>query len=224
MEEKLKAYVYSLFKGAPRSKKMIEVREEICSNTLERYRDLISTGASEEEAYDISVRSIGNLDELLDGLAYDDAEQESVGTVTASDKKRAAGTGVSVALYILSPVFLIGFAVAGEPIIGLIIMLVLVAVATGLLIYVRSVYPSYEARASHYHTEAEIKAWKDMHDYSKKADEHNKNPYSPVIWLTCTVIFFALGFGGHAWGICWIVFLIGAAVQALVNAIMSKDN
>lgn len=224
MEEKLKAYVYSLFKGAARSKKMIEVREEICSNTLERYRDLIASGASEEEAYDISIRSIGNLDELLAGLAYDDAELSEPRAVTENDKRRAAGTGAGVALYILSPVFLIGFAVAGAPIIGLLIMLTLVAIATGLLIYVRNVYRSYEAEQEHYHTEAEIKAWKDMHDYSKKAREEKKNPYSPVIWLTCTVIFFAIGFGAHAWYIGWIVFIIGAAVQALVNALMSKDN
>lgn len=224
MEEKLKAYVYSLFKGAARSKKMIEVREEICSNTLERYRDLIASGASEEEAYDISVRSIGNLDELLAGLAYDNAELQEPRAVTAGDKKRAAGTGVAVSLYIMSPVFLIGFAVSGQPVPGLLIMLVLIAVATGLLIYVRNVYPSFEAQQAHYHTETEIKAWKDMHDNAKRAHEQNKNPYSPVIWLTCTVIFFAIGFGAHAWQISWLVFVIGAAVQALVNALMSKEN
>lgn len=224
MEEKLKAYIYSLFSGAARSKKMIEVREEICSNTLERYRDLIASGASEEEAYDISVRSIGNLDELLAGLAYDTAELSEPKQVTASDKKRAAGTGASVALYILSPAFLIGFSVAGQPIAGLLIMLVLIAVATGLLIYVRTVYPAFETQPDHYHTEAEIKAWKEMHDNYKKPREQNKNPFSPVIWLTCTIVFFAIGFGAHAWQVSWLVFLIGAAVQALLNALMSKEN
>ena len=53
MEEKLRKYVEELFADAPKTSKMVELREEIFMNLKEKYNDLITAGASEEEAYRI---------------------------------------------------------------------------------------------------------------------------------------------------------------------------
>ena len=65
MEENLRQYVERLFADAPKTRKMLELREEIFMNLKEKYNDLRENGASEEEAYEIVKSSIGDVDELI---------------------------------------------------------------------------------------------------------------------------------------------------------------
>ena len=65
MKSRLRMYVESLFDGAERTVEVVELREEILQNVIDKYDDLIRNGKSEEEAYSIAVSGIGDINELL---------------------------------------------------------------------------------------------------------------------------------------------------------------
>ena len=48
--------------------------------------------------------------------------------------------------------------------------------------------------------------------------------YKKAMWLVIVALFFLIGFFAHAWGIVWIIFLVGAAVEQLVKVILSQDG
>ena len=132
MEEKLRQYVENLFADAPKSRKMLELREEIFTNLKEKYYDLRETGASEEEAYDIVKSSIGDVDELINS-ANDPVANKAQ---SEAERRRSARlVAIAIMLYILSPVAIIILGSMNQPIIGLTIMFALIAVATGLLLF-----------------------------------------------------------------------------------------
>ncbi|MDY3005123.1 MAG: permease prefix domain 1-containing protein [Christensenella hongkongensis] len=104
MEEKLRQYVENLFADAPKSRKMLELREEIFTNLKEKYYDLRETGASEEEAYDIVKSSIGDVDELISS-ANDPVANKAQ---SEAERRRSARlVAIAIMLYILSPVAII---------------------------------------------------------------------------------------------------------------------
>lgn len=66
MEPKLRQYIEGLFAGAPNTKQACELKEEIIRNTIERYHDLIAEGKDSQQAYDLAVEGIGDINELLE--------------------------------------------------------------------------------------------------------------------------------------------------------------
>ena len=58
---KLEKYIEYLFENAPDTKEAKEMKEEILSNLMEKYNDLLADGYSESEAYDIAVRGLGDI-------------------------------------------------------------------------------------------------------------------------------------------------------------------
>lgn len=48
--------------------------------------------------------------------------------------------------------------------------------------------------------------------------------YKKAMWLVIVALFFLIGFFAHAWGIVWIIFLVGAAVEQLVKVILLQDG
>jgi imidazoleglycerol phosphate synthase glutamine amidotransferase subunit HisH len=68
MYDKLRSYVENLFAPAPKTKKANELKEEFIANLSEKYRDLVASGKSEEEAYHTVISGIGDIDELIKSL------------------------------------------------------------------------------------------------------------------------------------------------------------
>ena len=87
MEQALREYVENIFKDAPNTLKAVELKEEIVQNLIEKYHDLLNEGKTEQAAYNISVVSIGDVNELLRSIeptnnaAAASAQQKSTGTV-----------------------------------------------------------------------------------------------------------------------------------------------
>ena len=76
MEDKIKEVIRELFENAPDSVEIKELQEEMISNALEKYEDLIQRGFTEEQAYTMVMASIGDVNELLAALgAIDDGEE-----------------------------------------------------------------------------------------------------------------------------------------------------
>ena len=68
MREQLRQEVLRRFAGAPDTQQARDLRDEILSNTLQRYDDLLAGGKSEQEAYASALESIGDVEELLSSL------------------------------------------------------------------------------------------------------------------------------------------------------------
>lgn len=213
MEEKLKAYVYSCFEGAPETARTYEVRDEIYANVLERYRDLLQSGATPDEAYEIAKRSVGNVQEILSSLEYEPVMMdESI----HNTKKRSAFIGTGVALYILGPAILICLAAAGSPAMGVALMLVCIAAATGLCIYGANVYPKVPLRAVRGMSDTEAEEFQQWRA-ERIAGAQLKKKYSGVLWPLIVAVYFIVSFWTGAWYITWVIFIIGAAIEKLIE-------
>lgn len=211
MEEKLRQYVENLFAKAPKTQKMLELREEIFLNLKEKYNDLRAAGASEEEAYEIVKNGVGDVEELIYS-ALDNGGRKP----TEQERKRGAGlTAAAIMLYILSPLFIIVFGSMNNPIVGLAFMFILIAVATGLLVYrssMRAGYNAYEKMDDS--MVEEFRQWQ----VENKQKNEKKNAYLGAVWPIVTAVYFIISFTTGAWPITWIIFLIGAAVHQIVKA------
>ena len=80
IENKLQQYLTVLFANVPKSRKASELKQELLSNMLERYNDYISEGKNEDEAYKLTIESIGNTDELLSSITPDENHQNKIKT------------------------------------------------------------------------------------------------------------------------------------------------
>ena len=66
MKEKIKSYIDYLFANAPDGTE--EMKEDIMSNTLDKYDDFIASGKSEEEAFNAAVAGIGDVETLFSDI------------------------------------------------------------------------------------------------------------------------------------------------------------
>lgn len=214
MNEKLRNYIEFLFENAPKTKEVIELKEEMLQNLIDKYNDLVSEGKSNEAAYNIATASIGDVNELIEQLKNRPTYQQGFEKEMLASKKRSALlTAIAVMLYIMSviPVLLLGE--VGTGIIGVVIMFVMIAIATGLIIYNSMSKPKYLKKDQT--VVEEFKAW--------KANSIEKNALYKsicgVLWSIIVVIYFIISFITMAWHITWIIFLIGSAIQGIIHAI-----
>ncbi len=210
MEEKLRHYIDALFENAPQSRRTADLKEELLQNLIDKYNDLRAAGKSEEAAFSLAAASVGDIDELLRTLAADPAQARSQEMLEKSRQKSAVLVSVAVMLYILSvvPVILVP-----DSLLAIVLLLVLVALATGLLIYNGMSKPRY-VRANDTMVE-EFKEW--------KAKNSGKNKLfasvSAALWAVTVVVYILVSFLTSAWHITWVIFLIAVAVEAILKAV-----
>ena len=201
MDNKLKAYVDNLFKDAPTTVKAYEVKEEILQNLREKYGDLIKDGKSEEAAYNIAIESIGDLSELFSEL-----QESNVGSNNDESQKYAALKAVCAMIYVLAAVPLVMGIAYGSVILAVSVPFVLIAIATGLTIYNNSKKPKYV----------------NMHNSNEKMQDiaRRKNirkSISGFLWFITIALYIIVSFKTAAWHLTWIIFLISAAVECVLN-------
>lgn len=214
MNTKIKNYVDVLFKDIPNTKKASELKEEILSTLNDHFEAHISEGKSENQAYTASLADLGDIDELLKDL---EPEKELKGKIDEYRQKRAKNTSISIMLYIISVVFVIGFASVsevfgiGDPekfaIIGIICMFICIAIATGLLIYTHMSMPQ------------------DVSQYISKGNstilkQNNQSKYARSIaafmklyWCIVLVIYLLVSFSSGKWYITWLIWVIASALK-----------
>ena len=203
---KIEEYVDELFENAPNNKKTMEFKEELLANLLEKYNDLVESGMDREAAYNKVVGSIGNIDDLFE----DDAIKE---TKESSDKKKyARNIAIAVMMYILCPVSVILSDVWGNETLGIVIMFVLIAAATGLIIYTNMSRPKYNKQDDT--IVEEFKEWQSTKSSNYRAYKSIKSAITSITVVVYLLVSF-LTFQG--W-ITWIIFLIGGAVEKAVKA------
>lgn len=135
-------------------------------------------------------------DELLTGKKDIVVEKEN-------DKRKifARNLGISIGLYIFSIVLIILFAAAFEsPVIGVCLFFIVVAIATGLIVYT----------AINYGTKKE-----------KTEEDKQIKLVCDIIDIIGVVIYFLVSFKTGAWHITWIIFLIIGLLEAIAKLAFS---
>jgi len=212
MIAKIRTYINRAFEDVPRTKKSMEMQEELISNLIEKFNDQLRLGKSEEEAYTSVIASIGDLSELTEGMR----ERHVLSGPTPQERKRSAMfVTIAVMLYILSPMVLIVFSQNfGAEITGLAAMFTLIAIATGLLVYNQASKPRYLKEDET--LVEEFKEW-------KSSRQKNKSIYdalSSAFWLIIVAVYLYVSFTYMNWHYSWIIFIIGAAIQNIVKAFL----
>ena len=196
MVAKIRAYIERAFSDAPKTKKSIELQEELITNMIEKFNDQLREGKTEEEAYTTVIAGIGDIDELVDGLR----DRQVLSQPTAEERKRSAMlVSIAVGLYILSPIALIVLAASFQmEILGLALTLVLIAIATGLLVYNGAIKPRY-AKEDETLVE-EFKEWK-----SGRAKEKSiLDSFLAAFSLIVVAVYLIVSFHYNAWAFSWI--------------------
>ena len=211
MYEKLKKSVDELFENAPKTHRATELKEELLANLTDKYDDLISSGKGEEEAFKIAISSIGDVDELLDGLKdrnifdYNDTQKYR--------RKNALVLSVSIGLYIMSVVILmlLNQVFMVNNVVSVSIMLTIDAIATCLIVYNAASRPRYVKNDDT--IVEEFKEWKSSNNAQNEIIKSIKS----IVWLIIVALYFILSFVFDAWGYSWVIFIIGAAVEKIIT-------
>jgi hypothetical protein len=216
MEANIRNYVETLFNNTPPSRKAVELKEEMIQNLNEKYNDLIAEGKTPEAAYNIAIAGIGDVSGLLKDLQREMVNPE---VYAAARQKSAMMTAISIMLYILSVVPLIALAsfIPGDAaaIIGVVIMFVFIAAATGLLIYNGMTKPKYLKTED---TMVEdFKQWQSSNQEKKSL----RSSVSSAVWALIVALYFLVSFVTGAWHLTWLIFILGAAVQSLINIVFT---
>lgn len=233
MNYKLRDYIENLFENAPRTHKVYDLKNELLMNLNDKYDDLIRAGKSEEEAFKIVTVSIGDIHELLQGIDEIAITKDK----KADRKKTALIVSVSVSLYILSiaVLILIEEVLGIDNSIGVVIMLAITALPTGLLIY------HFMSMAKEDKSKQELVEWQDDRDNriinlnektesfegwkdNKLKKKKIKESISSITWTIITVIYLWSSFALGSWAYSWIIFIIGAAIQSFIKLIIELDE
>lgn len=164
MRKKLIRYIKRKFGPTYGSPGLKELRDEITRNALERYDDELKNGADERPAYDTAVRSVGDLDELLDSMNVTERRRRRRVTalscifgaillaVLIAKTIRAGLSGLFYALMVSFPLGTIAYGVISLAAGGRKKALSIVSMAVGvyLLTFLMFILPTFAGEQQHY--------------------------------------------------------------------------
>ena len=205
MIDRIRAYLEHAFADAPKTRRVEDLREELFSNLVEKYNDRLR---QEEDAYNAVIRSIGDIDELIDSVRGPSPLEPPP---MRESSIRALRTAIAVALYIMSPFMVI--LLRGPWGIGA--MFLFIAAATGLLIYNSMTKPHY-ARADDTIVE-EFKEWHVKNDRQRDA----LNAFKGAYWSIVVGIYLFVSFLFGIWSFSWILFIMAAAVENIIKGVVA---
>jgi len=206
MNERIKTHVEGLFAGSPQTRKILDLKEELLANLNSKYDDLLAGGSTPDDAYRTVIDGIGDISELVRQIQNESAFNSHY--PTKEKKKSAILVAIAVGLYIISPMCVVAFNDA-----GVLLMFVLIAAATGLLIYNGMTRPRY-VKENETIVE-EFKQWK-----SETSEKRNlRRSISSVLWPLIVIIYLGFSFYFGAWSFSWIIFIIGVFVEGVIKLI-----
>ena len=207
MIEQIREHIDLLFRYAPRTKYVEELREELIADSLEKYADLIASGMSPGEAYREVIGGIGDISELINHFEKDKAN--SSGSPYTRKSNNAIYIWIGIALYVIAAVASAVYRFIGFQRLGSLTMFSSLAVGTAIIIYgIWLILPKY--------TEKHGKS-NDAY-YDMKSQKKLMGYASSVLWCMVVVLYVIISFISNAWHITWVIFLFGAAVQCLLSA------
>lgn len=141
-------------------------------------------------------------DELLTGNSnIKEAKQDNV------KSNFARNIAVAITLYILAiPTLIISAAQFEQPIVGITLFFVLIAAATGILIY-NGIYYSKKSEAP-----------------KKEKEDTVKKQVLSIVDILIVTVYLIISFMTGAWAVTWLIFLIGGVVREIVKLIMTLNT
>lgn len=223
MNEKIRNHIDGLFSEAPKTRKAIELKEELTQNTLEKYQDLINEGYREEDAFQNVIGSIGDVSELFEVL-----EEKNLLCLSEADrKKKALLTAVSAGLYIFAGVVFLfvnfifsasGYGSFNYGMLALLLAALICIAPTCMLVYANYMYPGFRKTEDSF-----VEDYKEAR-HSANRKKAVRNSVSLLIWTITLTFYFIASFATWQWIYTWIIFLIGGCVQALTLLILNLRN
>ena len=118
----------------------------------------------------------------------------------------AKNIGISVSLYIMSVVWIIfSSAVLQSPILGVCLFFIMIAVATGIIVY------------------NAISHEKEKKKISKQ--EKTRKQINEIVGIIIVIIYFVVSFTTMAWHITWVIFIINGLIEEIIKLIfMLKEG
>ncbi len=212
MNEKIRIEVNTLFQNAPNTKRANDLKDEIISNAEDKYEDLIKQGKSEEEALQVVMKEIGNVDELIEELNKNNPIHTQY--VEEARKKTGLIVSICVGLYILSVIACVVLDELGLPdFITVSSFLSIAGVSTCVLIYHFMTKPKYTKYDDT--IVEEFKEWKGKNDKNKEI----KKTIDSIIWTLTVIIYLIVSFTFGIWYISWIIFLIASLIENIIKLI-----
>jgi archaellum biogenesis protein FlaJ (TadC family) len=165
------------------------------------------------------VAGVGDITGLLNDLnaaAYQQQATTAPVYTTEKDRRRSAAlVTVAVVLYILAVIPL--FILQNEY--GLIALLCIAAIATGILVFNNMTNPK-KAAEQDYTVVEEFRHW--QNETSRKAQSFKA--IKSALWSIVTVLYFIISFtqtfsgNPFIWAYSWVIFLIGGAIESVIRA------
>lgn len=225
MKEKIKQHFDLLFNEAPKTRKALDLKQEMIQNAMDKYDDLIADGNSERDAYQNVIDSIGDVHELFPEL-----EEKNLFTLPEKDrKKKAMLTAVAVGLYIFAGAVFFSFGLIDNTSLGyyldfsnlgLVIAMLICIAPTIMLVYAANMYPDYTKKDN----DNMVEKYKEVR-YSSNRQKAVKRSISSIIWTLAVVLYFVISFTTYDWHITWIIFLIALCIQSIIGLIFTlKDD
>ncbi|MCI8832993.1 MAG: hypothetical protein HFJ19_02160 [Clostridia bacterium] len=212
MNERIRKEVNNLFQNAPNTKRANDLKDEIISNAEDKYEDLIKQGTNEEEALQIVIKEIGNVDELIEELNKNNPIHTQY--VEEARKKTGLIVSICVGLYILSVIACVVLDELGLPdFITASSFLSIAGVSTCVLIYHFMTKPKYTKYDDT--IVEEFKEWKGKNDKNKEI----KKAIDSIIWTLTVIIYLVVSFTFGIWYISWIIFLIASLIENIIKLI-----
>jgi len=228
---RIRKYMDQLFENAPVNRRTLELKEELIANALEKYNDLTLRGYGEDEAFQLVIGSIGDVQRLFSEMGADDDYSQAyfLQWVREAQEKKAALTAVSVGLFLLAgAILVISFLlysynvkfiyIHGQNLnlLGIGISLLICIVPVSLLVYAHKIQPpmeliDYPARQAASNAESRRQR--------RKRFKQIKGSLEGLMWLLIVIFYFIVSFATQAWYITWIIFLGGAAIECLLDAL-----
>ena len=218
MKEKIRQHFNEIFADAPRTRKALDLKQEMMQSAIDKYDDMVADGYSEEDAYQSVIASIGDVTEL-----FPEVEEKNLFMLSEKDrKKKAMLTAVSAGLYIFAGAVFFVFGMISEignaPYeltgLGFVFTLIICIPPTVMLVYAANMYPNYNKKEEQDMVE-QLKELK----YNSNKEKAARRTINSLIWTIALVLYFLISFETFDWHITWIIFLIAACVQQIVKLI-----
>lgn len=221
MKEKIRQHFNQIFADAPKTRKALDLKQEMIQNAMDKYDDMVAEGYSEEDAYTNVIESIGDVSEL-----FSEMEEHNLFTLSEKDrKKKAVMTAVAVGMYIFAGVVFFGFALIGDMLhdygfnlsqLGLVIAMLICIAPTIMLVYAANMYPVYTKKEQN----NMVERYKNVR-YSSNKEKAVRSSINYIIWTLALALYFIISFATYAWRVTWVIFLIAMCIQAIVKLIFS---
>ena len=208
MKEKIRQHFNRIFAEAPKTRKALDLKQEMIQNAMDKYDDMVAEGYSEEDAYRNVIESIGDVSEL-----FPEVEEKNLFTLSEKDrKKKAMLTAVAVGLYIFAAAVFLFFGFLGGSVIGknvsfdlssfgLVVALVICIAPTIMLVYAANMYPVYRKKE-----EGDmVEKYKEVR-YNSNRETAVRKSINSIIWTLAVVLYFVISFVSYEWQITWVIF------------------